>query len=52
MMTGGDQAPARSASVASAKAALETRLSDLSPELREKALNRHYDNYWLAFDED
>ncbi len=52
MMTGGDQAPGRTARVASAKAALEQRLSDFTPDQREKALNRHYDNYWLAFDED
>ena len=38
--------------VASAKAGLEARLGDLTPEQREKALARHYDNYWLAFDED
>ena len=52
MMTGGDQAPGRGARVASAKAALEQRLGDFTPEQREKALSRHYDNYWLAFDED
>ncbi|HWM61422.1 MAG TPA: [protein-PII] uridylyltransferase [Rhizomicrobium sp.] len=52
MMTGGDQAPGRSARVASAKAALEARLGDFAPSQREKALTRHYDNYWLAFDED
>ncbi len=52
MMTGGDQAPGRGARVSAAKAALEARLSDFTPEQREKALTRHYDNYWLAFDED
>ncbi len=52
MMTGGDQSPGRSARVAAAKAALEARLGDLAPELREKALSRHYDHYWLAFDTD
>ena len=52
MMTGGDQAPGRGARVSSAKAALEARLGDFTPEQREKALSRHYDNYWLAFDED
>ena len=52
MMTGGDQAPGRTARVAAAKAALEQRLSDFTPAQREKALSRHYDNYWLAFDED
>ena len=52
MMTGGDQAPGHSARVAAAKAALEQRLGDLTPAQRDRALNRHYDNYWLAFDED
>jgi [protein-PII] uridylyltransferase len=52
MMRGGDQSPGRPARVASAKAGLEARLGDLTPEQREKALTRHYDNYWLAFDED
>ena len=52
MMTGGDQAPARGARVAAAKEALAARLSDFTPEERERALSRHYDNYWLAFDLD
>jgi [protein-PII] uridylyltransferase len=52
MMTGGDQSPGRSQRVASAKAALEARLGDFAPAEREKALTRHYDNYWLAFEED
>jgi [protein-PII] uridylyltransferase len=52
MMTGGDQAPARDARVADAKAALAARLADFAPAAREKALARHYDNYWLAFDTD
>jgi [protein-PII] uridylyltransferase len=51
MMTGGDQAPARDARVAAAKAALSERLADFTPQQRERALSRHYDNYWLAFDE-
>ncbi len=51
MMTGGDQAPGRGARVASAKAALAARLADFTPAQREKALSRHYDNYWLAFEE-
>jgi [protein-PII] uridylyltransferase len=51
MMMGGDQAPGRGQRVAAAKAALDKRLSDLSAEQREKALSRHYDNYWLAFEE-
>ena len=52
MMMGGDQAPGRGQRVLAAKAALEARLSDLTPAQREKALSRHYDNYWLAFEED
>jgi [protein-PII] uridylyltransferase len=52
MMTGGDQAPGRSARVASARAGLEQRLGDFTPADRERALTRHYDNYWLAFDEE
>ncbi|HEX2759521.1 MAG TPA: [protein-PII] uridylyltransferase [Rhizomicrobium sp.] len=51
MMTGGDQSPGRSQRVAAARAALEARLGDYSPAEREKALSRHYDNYWLAFEE-
>jgi [protein-PII] uridylyltransferase len=50
MMTGGDQAPARGARVVAAKEALAERLADLTPEQRERALTRHYDNYWLAFE--
>jgi [protein-PII] uridylyltransferase len=52
MMTGGDQAPSRAGRVAAAKQALEARLADFTPAAREKLLVRHYDNYWLAFDED
>jgi [protein-PII] uridylyltransferase len=52
MMTGGDQAPSRDVRVADAKAALEKRLGDLTPAQRERALSRHYDNYWLAFETD
>jgi [protein-PII] uridylyltransferase len=51
MMTGGDQSPSRGSRVAAAKASLEARLSDFTPEQRQRALSRHYDNYWLAFDE-
>jgi len=52
MMTGGDQAPARSARVAAAKEILAARLADFTPEQRERALSRQYDNYWLAFEDD
>ena len=36
MMTGGDQAPARGARVAAAKAALEARLADFTPGTARK----------------
>jgi [protein-PII] uridylyltransferase len=50
MMTGGDQAPARSVRVAAAKETLAASLSDFTPAQQERALTRHYDNYWLAFE--
>jgi [protein-PII] uridylyltransferase len=50
MMTGGDQAPARSVRVAAAKEALAERLTDFTPAQRQRAMTRHYDNYWLAFE--
>ncbi|HEY1709994.1 MAG TPA: [protein-PII] uridylyltransferase [Rhizomicrobium sp.] len=50
IMTGGDAMPARAARVASAKGALAERLQDLPADARERALTRHYDAYWLAFD--
>ena len=52
MMSGGDQAPARGQRVAAARAALAARLSDVPEEQRGSLLARHYDNYWLAFDEE
>jgi [protein-PII] uridylyltransferase len=52
MMTGGDQRPGRGARVTAAKDALASRLGDFTPEQRERALSRHYDNYWLAFETD
>jgi len=51
VMSGGDAMPARAARVQHAKAALEPRIADLPAEARERALSRHYDNYWLAFDD-
>jgi [protein-PII] uridylyltransferase len=50
LIAGGDPGPARAARVSSAKAALAARIVDFSPPLRERALARHYDAYWLAFD--
>jgi [protein-PII] uridylyltransferase len=51
LMTGGDAAPARAARIDDAKAALVGRISDLPEAVRERALARHYDSYWLAFDD-
>jgi [protein-PII] uridylyltransferase len=51
VMTGGDATPARAARIAAAKANLAARLADLPADQRERALSRHYDNYWLAFNE-
>jgi [protein-PII] uridylyltransferase len=47
---GGDATPARSARVAQAKAALAERIGDLPAEAQQRALERHYDSYWLAFE--
>jgi [protein-PII] uridylyltransferase len=52
LMTGGDAAPARAARIEEAKAALAGRIGDLPQQARERALTRHYDSYWLAFDAD
>ena len=51
VMSGGDSTPARGARIALAREALARRLDDLPFPQRERALSRHYDNYWLAFDE-
>jgi [protein-PII] uridylyltransferase len=48
-MTGGDAIPARAARIGAAKANLAERLADLPAPQRERALSRHYDSYWLAF---
>jgi [protein-PII] uridylyltransferase len=50
-MLGGDAGPARAARVETAKMGLSARIADLPPPVQEKALSRHYDNYWLAFDD-
>jgi [protein-PII] uridylyltransferase len=52
VMSGGDATPARAARVQYAKTALEPRIADLPKEAQERALTRHYDSYWLAFDAD
>jgi len=51
VMQGGDATPARASRVAEAKQLLSTRINDFSAEARERALSRHYDSYWLAFDD-
>ncbi len=49
-MSGGDSSPARNARIGSAKTALAESIKDLLQVVRERAINRHYDAYWLAFD--
>ena len=49
-IAGRDSVPARSARVQQARHALEERLADLPDAARERALQRHHDGYWLAFD--
>jgi [protein-PII] uridylyltransferase len=51
LMTGGDAAPARAARIEQAKAGLSARIADLPDIARERALTRHYDSYWLTFDD-
>ncbi|MGH6871460.1 MAG: [protein-PII] uridylyltransferase [Rhizomicrobium sp.] len=51
LMSGGDAVPARSARIAAAKSRLAARLVDFPVEERARALSRHYDSYWLAFNE-
>jgi [protein-PII] uridylyltransferase len=52
IMSGGDATPARAERVQRAKARLAERIQDLPGALRERALRRHYDSYWLSFDAD
>jgi [protein-PII] uridylyltransferase len=52
LMAGGDTTPARAARVERARAVLEERLSDIPEPARTRALSRHYDGYWLSFDDD
>jgi [protein-PII] uridylyltransferase len=51
LMTGGDAAPARTARIEQAKAELAARIADLADAKRERAMARHYDSYWLTFDD-
>ena len=50
VMSGGDATPARAARVEHAKAALVQRIGELPRAVLDRALSRHYDSYWLAFD--
>ena len=50
LMSGGDATPGRAARIDSAKLALRAKLTDLPEAVRDRALRRHYDAYWLAFD--
>ncbi|HMI96159.1 MAG TPA: [protein-PII] uridylyltransferase [Micropepsaceae bacterium] len=52
LMSGGDSSPARSTRIEDAKRALEERLANVPESARRRALSRHYDSYWLAFDTD
>ncbi len=52
LMTGGDSSPERSVRISNAKGALLERISDLPEDVRERAVSRQYDSYWLAFDAD
>ena len=51
LMSGSDAKPGRAARIDAAKSKLRDKISDLPPAARERALSRHYDPYWLAFDE-
>jgi [protein-PII] uridylyltransferase len=50
LMSGGDSSPARSTRIEDAKRALEEKLANFPETARRRALSRHYDSYWLAFD--
>src|SRR5258707_293180 len=52
LMSGGDSSPARSTRIEDAKRALEEKLVSFPEAARRRALSRHYDSYWLAFDAD
>jgi [protein-PII] uridylyltransferase len=50
LISGGDSSPARSTRIEEAKRGLAERLKDFGEADLARALSRHYDNYWLAFD--
>ncbi|MGN6149015.1 MAG: [protein-PII] uridylyltransferase [Rhizomicrobium sp.] len=51
LMSGGDASPGRAARIETAKAKLREQLGDLPSSTRDHVLSRHYDPYWLAFDD-
>jgi len=51
LIAGGDTTSARAMRVEQAKFGLAARIADLPVTSRERALGRHHDGYWLAFDE-
>ncbi|HTQ14469.1 MAG TPA: [protein-PII] uridylyltransferase [Rhizomicrobium sp.] len=51
LMSGGDTVPARAARIDAARQKLAARLADLPEDRRARALMRHYDSYWLAFND-
>jgi [protein-PII] uridylyltransferase len=51
LMSGGDATPGRATRIETSKAKLRDSLGDLTPPARDHVLSRHYDPYWLAFDD-
>jgi len=51
LMSGSDATPGRAARIENAKARLGDRIADLDAASLSRALARHYDAYWLAFDD-
>lgn len=50
-MSGSDAKPGRAARIDAAKIKLREKASDLPQAAQARATTRHYDPYWLAFDE-
>ncbi|HEY5337928.1 MAG TPA: [protein-PII] uridylyltransferase [Rhizomicrobium sp.] len=51
LMSGSDAKPGRAARIESAKIRLREKITNLPQAVQERAMARHYDPYWLAFDE-
>ncbi len=51
LMSGSDATPGRAARIETAKAKLGDKIANLDAVVRARALTRHYDAYWLAFDD-